>query len=213
MRVTSATPTLRPRGARRLAPLAGLVLLAVVLGVGAGVAVAVVPGFVEDRWALWTNIWGTWVLVPAVVGAVAGRQVPGVVAAVVAELAMIVGYDLATPGPVSAGDLAFRVVCAVLGGALFGLAGAWWRSARGWRQLAGTALVPLVLVGEGMLRAVLLPDQGLTGTGSALLGVVLALVLTRGPRQRWALVGLLAGIVVMAVTASALADVFFTPVG
>jgi len=105
-----------------------------------------------------------------------------------AELALLAGYYVArTIQGVASGTevLLFWVGGAVVGGVVFGLAGAWWRSPIVWRQVVGLALLAGALVGEGAVRWAMFPWQGASGAVMCAVGVVVAVALARGQRQRW----------------------------
>jgi hypothetical protein len=79
----------------------------------------------------------------------------------------------------------------VVGGGVFGLAGAWWRLGGTWQQVTALALLGGVFVSEGVVRWVSMPWQGSTGVVQVAVGVALAIGLARGWRQRLLVAGAL----------------------
>lgn len=145
-------------------------------------------GVLHDPWAMWANSIVAWLIVAFAAGAVVRRPVPAAALGVGAELALLAGYYVArTIQGVASGTevLLFWVGGAVVGGVVFGLAGAWWRSPIVWRQVVGLALLAGALVGEGAVRWAMFPWQGASGAVMCAVGVVVAVALARGQRQRW----------------------------
>lgn len=155
---------------------------------GFGVLTEWLQGVLADPWAMWANSIAAWVAVAFAAGALVRRPVAAAVVGVGAETMLMAGYyaartlnDVASDGRI----LAFWLGGALVGGAVFGLAGAWWRSDVAWRQVTGLALLGGVLVSEGLVRWQLFPWQGASGAIMCAVGLVCAVALARTPRQRW----------------------------
>ena len=172
-----------------------VVLLA---GVGGGVLTEWAQGVLTDPWAMWANSVAAWCLVAVAVGALSGGPRVAVAAGVVVELLLVGGYYAAQAVqllPVNGVTLAGWLVAGVLGGAVFGTAGHWWRYGDTRRATVGVALTSGVLVMEGLYRAVSFPWQGSSGVVMTAVGVALALLLGRSWRQRAVVLGLLLAVV------------------
>ncbi|MFC8923821.1 DUF6518 family protein [Cellulosimicrobium sp. NPDC057127] len=153
-----------------------------------GVLTEWLQGVLVDPWAMWANSVAAWVAVAFAAGALVRRPVAAVALGVGAETMLMAGYYGARTlhdVPSDARILAFWLGGALVGGAVFGLAGAWWRSDVAWRQVTGVALLGGVLVSEGLMRWQMFPWQGASGAIMCAVGVVCAVALARSPRQRW----------------------------
>lgn len=176
---------------------------------GLGVLTEWLQGVLADPWAMWANSIASWVVVAFVAGALARRPVAAVVLGVGAEAMLMAGYYAARTlhGVPSDGRiLAFWLGGALVGGAVFGLAGAWWRSDVAWRQVTGVALLGGVLVSEGLMRWQLFPWQGASGAIMCAVGLACAVVLARSPRQRWVVPLVLAATVPLGLLGTAAAN-------
>jgi hypothetical protein len=205
-----ATAATAQETSRKPAPVRAVVPAAALAGaLGAGVLTEWLQGVLVDPWAMWANSIAAWVVVAFAAGALVRRPVAAAVLGVGAELMLMAGYYGARTlhgVPSDAGTLAFWLGGAVVGGVVFGLAGAWWRSDVAWRQVTGLALLGGVLVSEGLVRWQLFPWQGASGAIMCAVGIVGAVALARTPRQRWVVPLVLAGTVPLGLLGTAAAN-------
>ena len=184
----TATLDSRPLPAARTVADPWLVAAAVlVVGLGGGVLTEYLQGVLRDPWAMWANSVAAWVAVAFTAGAVAGRVRVAVAAGVAVQLLLTAGYysaQVAQDLPVAWSTALGWAVAGVVGGAVFGTAGAWWRGGSTGKAVAGAALLGGVLVGEGLVRAVQFPWQGSSGVVMTSVGVAVVLLLGRTWRQR-----------------------------
>lgn len=189
-----------------------VVVYVLLAGAGVGVLTEWLQGVLVDPWAMWANSIVAWLIVAFVAGAVVRHAVPAAVLGVGVELALVGGYYVARTIhglPSSTSVLVFWLVAGVVGGAVFGLAGAWWRSSIAWQQVVGLALLAGALVGEGIVRWVMFPWQGASGPIMCAVGVVVAVALARDRRQRWITPLALVVVVPLALVGNHLSDALF----
>lgn len=190
-----------------------LVRVAVAAVLAAALALGVLTewlqGVLVDPWAMWANSVAAWVAVAFAAGALVRQPVAAAALGVGAEMMLMAGYYGARTlhgVPSDARILAFWLGGALVGGAVFGLAGAWWRSDVAWRQVTGVALLGGVLVSEGLMRWQMFPWQGASGAIMCVVGVVCAVVLARSRRQRWVVPLVLAATVPLGLLGTATAN-------
>ena len=165
---------------------------AVLCGLAGGAFTQLARYRLDETWMFWINSVAGWCLPAFAVGALAARarrpELVATLAAVATELMMVAGYygvrhaqGLVVPEH----TVAVWTAAGVAGGVVFGVAGAWWRSASGARQGVGLALISAVLVGQGMRDQILSPGRpGHPGLVMVLVGLVAAFALARTNRQR-----------------------------
>jgi hypothetical protein len=190
----------------------------VALALGAGAALGVLSRLgdhlLPEPYTWFVDLGGPWLAVAFAVGAAVRSVRWGALAGVLALLAAVASYYGATylvDEPLTGGRtipnpnlVAPWVVLALIGGPLFGLAGAAWREGRGrWRVLA-VALLSGALAGEGaalLLRGYGAADAGVLAT-EPVIAALLPWLLLRG-RQRAAALALTGGFALLALAAMA----------
>jgi hypothetical protein len=135
------------------------------------------------------NSASAWLVVPFLVGAFMRSPSSGALAGVLACSLQVVAYFVTSElrgFPASSYYVVFWMVCAIVGGPLFGAGGQLWRSGR--ERLAGPAstLLPAIFLAEGIwVYGTVLGYVGSTILWLAI-GAALALVLTwRARALRW----------------------------
>ncbi len=135
------------------------------------------------------NSASAWLVVPFLVGALMRSPSSGALAGVLACSLQVVGYFVTSElrgFPASSSYVVFWMVCAIVGGPVFGAGGQLWRGGR--ERLTGPAstLLPAVFLAEGIwVYGTVLGDAGSAVLWLAI-GVALALVLTwRARALRW----------------------------
>lgn len=169
-----------------LDPLVGIAL-ALVGGLLLGVATQVLQGVLPGAWRSVATSVAVWSLIGAALGSrVAGRVAPGLVG-VVTLLALTGGHAAAASlqgVPVHAGDLVVWSLSAVVGGVVFGTAGAWCRFGTARERVAAAAVLGGVLCYEGLVRTFVFADQVPEGLTMVVLGIGAPLLVGRTTRER-----------------------------
>lgn len=190
--LTASYPSAATRPARPvpvdepLDPLVGIAL-ALVGGLLLGVATEALQGSLPGAWTSVASSIAVWSVIAAGLGSrVAGRVAPGLVG-VITLLALTGGYCAAAAlggVPHSGEYVAFWSLSAVVGGVVFGTAGAWCRSGAARRRIAGAAVLGGVLCYEGLVRTFVFADQVPEGLTMVVLGVGVPLLVGRTSRER-----------------------------
>jgi hypothetical protein len=167
--------------------MARVLLPAVLLGLAVGALTIAGQAVLPGGWNRLANSAAVWLVVAFAAGAFAapgpGR---GAVAGLVALVATLAGYEIAArvvATGISSGALAVWLGTAIVGGPVYGAAGAWWRAGRPPRPALAAALMGAVFVAEGLSTVLRTPDLAATGWVEAAAGGVIAAVLVR-PRDR-----------------------------
>lgn len=132
-------------------------------------------------------------------------------AGLVATLATLASYELAArvaATGISTGALLVWAATAVVGGPVFGAAGAWWRTGVAPRPAVAAALLGAVFLAEGLWTVARIPDLAPTGWVEAAAGLVVAVALAR-PRDRRGLavaLGALVPLTLLGIAAYALIE-------
>ncbi|MFI7588762.1 DUF6518 family protein [Spongisporangium articulatum] len=191
-----APPEPRSRGAGHGGRWLVLATVVVVGGLGGGAFTQLVRDTLGYNWMFWINSVAGWCLPAFAVGVLAawasGRRFPVELAAVLAgvtiELLMVAAYYVVRHEQglhVNALVVTLWSMTAVAAGVVFGVGGAWWFAASGWRQGVGLAVIAAMLIGQGVRDAVLSPGRpGHPGLVMALVGLAAAVVLARTWWQR-----------------------------
>jgi hypothetical protein len=153
------------------------VLLALAIGVAVGVLTSLAQAHLDFPWLALVNAASPWLTTAFVAGALQPRLPTAMVVGLAATLLQVVAYyvtaDMRGFG-VSMNYVALWLVCAVVGGPIFGAAGhVWWRAAPAG---VGAALLVAAYASE----AVVSYHLRLGYTSTALLFGVIALVLAVG---------------------------------
>ncbi|MGW6130151.1 DUF6518 family protein [Cellulomonas sp. NPDC055163] len=163
------------------------VALALVGGLLLGVATQVLHGVLPGAWSTIATSVAVWSLVGAGLGSrVTGRFAPGIVG-VVTLLALTAGHAAAASlqgVPHSAGYLVVWSLGAVVGGVVFGTAGAWCRFGGTRERIAAAAVLGGVLCYEGLVRTFVVADQVPEGLTMVVLGIGAPLLVGRTTRER-----------------------------
>ncbi|MBB2924675.1 DUF6518 family protein [Cellulomonas cellasea] len=169
-----------------LDPLVGIAL-ALVGGLLLGVTTQVLQGVLPGAWSTVATSVAVWSLIGAGLGSrVTGRVAPGLVG-VITLLALTGGWAAAASlqgVPHSAGYLVFWSLSAVVGGIVFGTAGAWCRFGATRQRIAAAAVLGGVLCYEGLVRTFVFADQVPEGLTMVVLGIGAPLLVGRTPRER-----------------------------
>ncbi|WP_258724344.1 DUF6518 family protein [Cellulomonas sp. NS3] len=169
-----------------LDPLVGIAL-ALVGGLLLGVAAQVLQGVLPGAWRSVATSVAVWSLIGAGLGSrVTGRFAPGLVG-VVTLLALTGGYSAAASlqgVPAGPGYLLFWSLSAVVGGVVFGTAGAWCRFGSARERVAAAAVLGGVLCYEGLVRTFVFADQVPEGLTMVVLGIGAPLLVGRTTRER-----------------------------
>lgn len=172
--------------AEPLDPLVG-VALALVGGLVLGVTTQVLQDVLPGAWQSIATSVAAWSLIGAGIGSrVSGRAAPGLVG-VVTLLALTGGYAAAASlqgVPFTAGYLVLWSVSAVVGGVVFGTAGAWCRFGGTRERVAAAAVLGGVLCYEGLVRTFVFADQVPEGLTMVVLGIGAPLLVGRTTRER-----------------------------
>jgi hypothetical protein len=171
-------------------------LVAAAAGLSWGVACMflqeLLPGPAESIVA---NSGAGWAVLAFVAGAACGRGRLWVAASAGAllELGLVVGYYASAIVRYDQDPPQFWAYvwagAALVAGPVFGIAGAWWRTAVvPWRRISAIALLGGLFAGEGVLRMATLSDK-ITAWIFIVAGLVLPMALGRGNREK--LLGLL----------------------
>jgi Family of unknown function (DUF6518) len=182
---TSGTPAATSRvntAERRRTPgivLPAALVTALVLGTAVGVFTSDLQAHLNGSWDSLANAISPWLAPAFAVGAMTRRPTQAAIVGVVVCLGEVGGYyaTAAEHGhPASLAPVLFWACGALVGGQLFGMAGWMWRSAAGWYQGLGIALLSAAFFAEAANYV-----QALDQDGSALLftaiGVALIAVL------------------------------------
>jgi len=139
------------------------------------------------------NSISTWLVAAFVVGALAATRQSAAVAGFAACVFQLLGYyavnhvrDVGTTSSL----VAFWSACAVVGGPLFGLAGHVWRHGPAQVRGLGMAALAGAFVAEGLYAYAHQLHQYVTGALWVGIGVVLAVVSSRGQPRQWRWLGL-----------------------
>jgi hypothetical protein len=167
---------------RRLALPAGLALGAAI-GVGTSFAQADLSG----PWASLANAASPWLLGAFVAGALSRSRSSAVTAGLLACLAEVIGYYLATAlrgFAVADSEIAFWTACALIGGPLFGWAGWAWRRAPNRLRPVGAAFLPSVFLAEAVGTYAIRLHYAGDAILFAAIGGLLLVAISRGGRLR-----------------------------
>jgi hypothetical protein len=163
-------------------------LVATLVGLGAGVLTQVGQSVLPDGWSSLANSITPWLLVAFLLGSRAPGDWWAVAAGLIALLMALFGYyaTVAIRYEIVAslsGAVVLWMVAAVVGGPVFALAGRWWGDDRPWHRAIGAGLMGAAAIAEGLYFAVVL---GYTPVGLAavLIGVALPVILGRRPGDR-----------------------------
>lgn len=192
----TATDTVRPPATENRKADVVRIVLVLVAAFWFGVLTEWLQGVLRDPLAMIANSVAWWVVLAFIAGALVGGssrgpvrgQVRAAMTGVGVEVLLVLGYYAArTLDDVPSDPRIFAVWLggAVVGGAVFGLMGAWWRGNVAWQQVIGLAVLTGAFVAEGSIRWVMFPWQGVSGAIMCAVGVVAAVALARAPRQRW----------------------------
>lgn len=175
----------------------------IAIGVLIGAATSVGQTCLNLPWLALANAASPWLLGGFIAGALQVRRNASLAAGLVACAGEVIAYFLVSAARgygVGGGSVVFWVVCAVVGGPVFGLAGwAWWRR-QGRAGSLGAAFLPGTFLGEAIGSYVLRLHYYSAGVLFSVIGIA-ALVLLGWRVRRpdillWAAVTGAAGIVV-----------------
>jgi hypothetical protein len=168
---------------------AGTVLIALLGGAGLGLLAWWLQGVLPDPWGTLANTSALWGLAGFAAAALQGaRRWLAVAAGTLALLGMVIMFAL-LDGATMIQWVAYLLVGAVAG-ALFGLAGSLARSSRSTSRLTAAATVGGVIAGEGLYGIVIVDASGPQWWFELLLGIVIAVLVTRARRERVVALGL-----------------------
>ncbi|MBC7275637.1 DUF6518 family protein [Nocardioides sp.] len=187
--------------ARQQRPHLGRILIALALGVAVGVLTSLLQKYFDYPWLALVNAVSPWLTTAFVAGALQPRLLTAVVAGVAATLLQVVAYyvtaDLRGFG-VSTSYVVVWLLCAVVGGPIFGAAGhSWWRAAPAG---VGAALLVAAYASEAVVgyhfRLGYTSAAWLFGAIALLLAVGLGRHRSQYPAlARWLVPALVAGVV------------------
>jgi hypothetical protein len=171
-------------------PLARHLAFAAFVGLGTGALTQVGQGVLPDGWRVVANSITPWLAVAFLVGSRAPSRAlaPAAVGGVVTLLGALVGYYGLVAlrygyGPSLSGAVLLWLVAAVVGGPVFGVAGAWWRGPHAWRRAVGPALLGAAAIAEGVYLSGIETVASAT-PGFIVVGLALPVVLGRSREDR-----------------------------
>jgi Family of unknown function (DUF6518) len=126
-------------------------------GLAIGAAIGVATSFAQARlpmpWAALANSASPWLAGGFAAGALQSRRGTAVAAGLSACVLEVLGYyviSMARGFPASHAYVVFWIVCALVGGPLFGLAGWTWRRETGRPRVIGAAFLPGTFIAEAI---------------------------------------------------------------
>jgi hypothetical protein len=173
-----------------MSPIARHLVLAAVVGLAAGALTQVGQGVLPDGWRSVANSITPWLVVAFLVGSrtPAPATIPAAAGGIVTLLGALVGYYGLVAirygyGPSLSGAVLLWLVAAVVGGPVFGVAGAWWRGPDAWRRAIGPALLGAAAIAEGVYLSGIETVAAAT-PGFIVVGLALPLALGRSREDR-----------------------------
>jgi hypothetical protein len=161
--------------------------LIVVVGLATGALTQVGQSVLPDGWSQAVNAMSPWLLVAFLLGAAMPDRRWAAVAGVAALFLSLVGYylmiELRYGYGGSRGSLLLWGAGALVGGAVFGIAGQWWRRGRPWQAAAAIGVLAAVFVAEGIYQIRIQPDAAI-GAGFVIVGLIVPLAFGRSWDER-----------------------------